>query len=102
MFLTLFFALDASIENLANFFAVKFFPFLTVKLFEKFLDLFKRGEIDKGISYVAVIVGVDGEVEKIKLVFEVSINSAKHLFLSVFVGYVSYHQSFPPFFFDFA
>lgn len=95
MLFAFFLSLDPRIVNLTNFFTVEFFPFLSVKFFDEFLNLFKRDKINESITNIAIIVKVYRQVEKIKLVSKASIYQTQHLLFRIFVRYVSNHKGHP-------
>jgi len=69
-----FLALDTSIGDLANFIAIKLFPFLIIKSFEKVKNVYRVDKIDEGIAHVAPVFEINGEIEEVVLVLGLSVN----------------------------
>ncbi len=65
-------ALNASISQLTYFTTVKLVPPAAAELLVKGPDVLRVHKIDKGIAHVALIVGVERQVQEINLVFELS------------------------------
>jgi len=66
--------LDTAVSNLTNFIAIKFFPFLIIKLLEKLVDIYRVYEVDEGIAHVAPVLEVDWEVKEVILVLCLSVD----------------------------
>jgi len=91
MLFTFYFALNSGIVYFAYFLRIESSPFLIVKTLIKLLNCFYVNKVNKCITNVAVIEKVYWQIEEIKLILKVSIKSIEHLFLCIFIGYVSYH-----------
>jgi len=50
-------------------------------------------EIDKCVTYIALISKINGKVKEVIKVFMSLVQKLNHHFLMVFIGYVTYHQS---------
>lgn len=59
-------ALDTSVGDLADLFAVVFVPTLVVEFFIKFYSGERVDEVDKRVAEVAAVSKVDWEIEEIK------------------------------------
>lgn len=69
-----FLALDTSIGDLANFIAIKLFPLLIIKSFEKVENVYRVDKIDEGIAHVAPVFEINREIEEVVLIPGLSVN----------------------------
>jgi len=86
-------SLNSSIGDVANLFTVKLFPFLVVKLLNKWNNTLWVDEIDKCIANIALILEINWEVEEIITCLEFNIYCFQQHLLSILVGNVLYHES---------
>jgi hypothetical protein len=87
-----FFALDASVFDLAYLFAVEALPLLRVELQEKVNYVHRVGKIDEGVSDVALVLEIDRQVEEIIFVLVSSVKLFQKHSLRVLVWNVSNHN----------
>ncbi len=85
-------SLNSCIGNITNLLAVKLFPLLGMEGLTERNDGQRIHKINKGIAYVALVLKVDGEIEKVVLGLEVLINRLKEHLLRVLVRNVLHHQ----------
>ena len=64
-------ALDTSVCEGANLFAIESAPFFAIEFMIKRLNEFGMDEIDESIPNITSIVIVDGQIEEVKFHFEV-------------------------------
>lgn len=77
---------------MADFLRVESFPRLPIQVFVKWYDKEWIDKVDKGISYVAVVLQIYGKVEEVVFAAVVLVNLLKEHLLGVLVGDVSDHD----------
>lgn len=84
--------LDACIANIAHFFTIKLFPFFMVELFHQRHNVLWFDEVDKRIPHIALVLKVDGEVEKVVRAQKQLVDCGQQHLLRILVGDVFDHQ----------
>lgn len=95
MSLTFDFTLNPCIVYLTDLFRIEPSPFLIIESLIEKLNVFQINEVDKGVTYIALIKEINGQIEKIELIFEFSVYSCEHLLLGILVRYIPDHQCGP-------
>ena len=84
--------MDSSIGDFADFLGVESLPRLSIEVLIKWYDKEWIDKVDKGISNVAVVLQVNGKVEKVVFAAVVLVNLLQEHLLGVLVGDVSDHD----------
>lgn len=89
-------ALDAGIGERADLLTVEPAPLLAIELVVEGEDELGVDEVDEGVTHVAGVVVVDGQVEEVELQPEVLVELFEQQLLRVLVGDVADHEGGPP------
>lgn len=89
-------SLNSGVSNLTNLKWVELFPLLIMKLLIKWEDITQINKIDKSVTYVAVILRIDGEIKKIIASPKITVKSLKHHFFGVLVRNITNHEGCHP------
>lgn len=86
-------SLDASKGDFADFLAVELFPFFVVETIIEGNNRLWSDKVDESVSNIALVLKVDGKIEKVVEAFVVLIDGGEKHALVVFVGNVFDHES---------
>lgn len=89
---TLLFPLQSSIGYFADFFGIELRPGLPVILFVKILQTLEINEVNKCITYVTIILHVNGQIKKIVFTLESLIDLSNKKFLCKFIRNILNHN----------
>ena len=92
MGLALLLALYARVLDLAYLLAVELRPLLVVEALVECFYSAQLLEVNKGIAHIAVVLEVDGKVEKVVRVVEALVDSFEHELLRIFIRNVLNHD----------
>ena len=84
--------LNAGIADVADLFAVELLPLLAVKLVDERNDVLWTNHVDEGVTHVAFVFEVDGQVEEVICPTELLINGGQQHLLSILIGNVLDHE----------
>lgn len=87
--------LDTSIRNLAHLVGIELAPFATVKLDVERDNVTRCNEVDERVPDVALVLEIDGQVEKIKAAAIVLLQRRQQHFSRVLVRDVADHERGP-------
>ncbi len=86
-------SLNSSICKLTYFLAIEFIPPSTAKFIIKLFYELSMDEINKRISYVALVIVINREVQEVDFVFVILGNLFKKQVFRIFVGNMTNHKS---------
>ena len=88
---TLVSSLNSGVSDGTNFIRIEFPPFFTIEFQKKIFDRSFLDEVDKGVTHIALILKVNGQIEEIVLFFKLFVEFIHHHFLRIFVWNVLDH-----------
>lgn len=88
-------SLNSPIAELTNLLRVELWPSVSIELQIEANQKDGMGEVNEGISHIALVSEINGQIEEIKLTFMVLIQIGEEHFLVVLIRNILDHESCP-------
>ena len=89
--LTLDLALNSGIVDFTDLLRIESGPLLVIEGLVEQLNILQIYKVDECVADVAFVKEINGKVEKIELVFELSVYGCEHLLFCIFIGNIPDH-----------